>query len=330
MEYRNVGDSGLKVSEISLGSWINCSNTEDMGEAVSTIRKAYDLGINFFDTSNAYHEGRAETILGEALSGYSRDSYVLATKVYWPVGDGPNDRGLSRKHIFSQIEKSLKRLKTDHVDIYYCHWFDAGVPFEETLRAMDDLVSKGLVLYTGVSNWTAAQIAYGLRVTDRFRLHKIIVNQSSYNMLDRYLERETIPLSKLEGIGQVVYSPLAQGALTGKYSLDGKYPAGSRAANPLAGGEVSIYDFLTMPILECVGQLKELAAEAGLSLGEMALAWVLRDPVVASALTGASSKGQVEMNAKASGIKLPGDVLERIGQILDSQDFALKHNIVPW
>ena len=330
MKYRNVGDSGLKVSEISLGSWINCSDTDHMETAVGIIRKAYDLGINFFDTSNAYHDGKAETILGEALSVYDRDSYVLASKVYWPVGDGPNDRGLSRKHIFSQIEKSLKRLNTDHVDIYYCHWFDAGVPFEETLRAMDDLVSRGLALYVGVSNWTAAQIAYGLRVVDRYGLHKIITNQSSYSILDRYLERETIPLSIREGIGQVVYSPLAQGALTGKYSPDDEYPAESRALNPLAGGEISIRDFLTRPILECVKQLGELAEQSGLSLANMALAWVLRSPAVASALTGASTLEQVEMNARASGIKLSGDVLERIDEILDSHSFTLKHNIVPW
>jgi len=330
MNYRNLGSSGLKVSEISLGSWISFSDMSNKASAFEIIDKAYDLGINFFDTSNAYHDGIAESILGEALSKYDRDSYVIATKVYWPVGDGPNERGLSRKHIISQAEKSLKRLKVDYIDLYYCHWFDSGVPLDETLRAMDDLVSKGLVLYVGVSNWTAAQIAYGLRVVDHFNLHKIVANQPSYSMLDRYIENETIPLSILEGIGQVVYSPLAQGALTGKYTIDHVYPGDSRALNPLAGGEISIKDFLTEPILNCIKHLKELADEAGLTLANMSLAWVLRNPIVASALMGASKPEQVEMNVKAAGLKLSSDVLEKIDKILDLNKFDLRHNIVPW
>jgi len=330
MEYRRLGNSGLKVSEISLGSWITCNDSGNMEPAVKIIEKAYEQGINFFDTSNVYHDGNAETILGEALSKYNRESYVLATKVFGAVGPGPNEHGLSRKHIFSQIEQSLKRLKTDYIDVYYCHWFDPEVTFEETLSAMDELVTRGLVLYIVVSNWTAAQIAYGLRAIERYNLHKISANQPSYSLLDRYIESEIIPLSVLEGIGQVVYSPLAQGILTGKYSRGQQYPADSRARNPLAGGVISVYDFLTDSNLKYVEQLGELAAEAGLTLANMSLAWVLRNPIVASALTGASKPEQIEMNVQASGIKLSGDVLGRIDEILGENKFDQNHIILPW
>jgi len=330
MKYRNLGSSGLKVSEISLGSWISFHNADDISGPEKIINKAYELGINFFDTANGYHNGASEIILGRVLSKFPRESYCIATKVYWPVSDRPNDCGLSRKHIFAQVESSLKRLNVDYIDLYYCHWYDSTTSIEETLRAMDDLIRKGLIRYYGVSNWTAAQIAYGLREVERYMLYKISANQPSYSILDRYIESETIPLCEREGIGQVVYSPLAQGVLSGKYSEIDSYPRGSRALNPLAKGEVSIRDFLTESALSCVRKLKELAELNSMSLSEISLAWVLRKPVVSSALTGASSPEQVEANVKASGIKLSDEILTKIDEILESNPFHVKHNVVPW
>jgi len=330
MQYRNLGRSGLKVSEISLGSWISFNNDDDIRGPERIIDKAYELGINFYDTANGYHKGASETILGKVLSKYPRESYCIATKVYWPVSDNPNDCGLSRKHIMAQIESSMKRLNVDYIDLYYCHWYDSFTPVEETLRTMDDLIKKGMIRYYGVSNWTAAQIAYGLREVERYSLNRISANQPSYSILDRYIENETIPLSEREGIGQVVYSPLAQGVLSGKYGNGSSYPAGSRALNPLAKGEVSIRDFLTDSSLSCVQKLNALAKENSMSLSEMSLAFVLRKPIVSSALTGASSPEQIETNVKASGIKLSDDILKEIDEILKSHPFHVKHNIVPW
>jgi len=330
MNYRNLGASGLMVSEISLGSWISFDDPANMAVAAQIIDRAYELGVNFFDTADCYQDGNAETILGAVLVKYPRESYVLATKVYWPVGGGPNDRGLSRKHIFAAIDASLKRLRTDYIDLYYCHWYDSGTPIEESLRAMDDLVRSGKIRYYGVSNWTAAQIACALRVTDRYLLYPLTANQPSYSILDRYIEGETIPLCAREGIGQVVYSPLAQGVLTGKYGLGDTLPEGSRAANPLAGGAVSIRDFLTEPILRCVGKLKIIAEENHMTLTEMSLAWVLRDPNVASALTGASRPEQVGINVRASGLKLTDEVLKQIDAVLEENPARVRHNVVPW
>lgn len=330
MHYRYLGNSGLKVSEISLGSWITCNDYNDYELSEKIIDKSYELGINFFDTSNAYHNGNAEKILGKALSKYRRETLVIATKVFWPTGEASNESGLSRKNILEQVAKSLKRLQTDYIDLYYCHWYDSNTPIEETFRTMDDLVRKGLVLYLGVSNWTAAQIAYGLKIIERYNLHKIIANQPSYNMLDRYIENETIPLCTREGIGQVVYSPLAQGVLTGKYLPGRKYPEGSRAVNPLAAGEVSIYDYLTDPILKCVERLKPIAEELEMSLAELSLAWVLRQPNIASAIIGASRPEQIEINVKASSIKLSEQTLIKIKGILAESKYILKHNVVPW
>ena len=286
MLYRNLGETGLKVSEISLGSWISCSDSSQMDMPRNIIKEAIDCGINFFDTSNAYHAGNSETILGNILSEFSRDTYVIATKVYFPIGDSPTQRGLSRKHIFTEVEKSLKRLKTDYIDLYFCHWYDSQTPIEETLRAMDDLVKRGLILYYGVSNWTAAQIAYGFSIINKYGLYKIVANQPSYNMFDRYIEAETIPLSLREGIGQVVYSPLAQGVLTGKYNSSTEFPKGSRADNKDVKAAVTVHDYLNIEMLNAVEKLNKIAVNAGISLADMALAWVLRNPVVSSALIG--------------------------------------------
>ncbi|WP_042201151.1 aldo/keto reductase family protein [Paenibacillus camerounensis] len=312
MKYRRLGGSGLKVSEISLGSWLTYGGYVERDNAVQAIETAYGLGVNFFDTANVYEKGAAETLLGKTLRGFPRESYVLATKVYGVMGDGPNDRGLSRKHITEQCHASLKRLGAEYVDIMYCHRYDPETPVEETLRTLDDLVRQGKVLYVGVSEWTAAQMTEALAVADRYLLDRIVVNQPVYNMFERYIEKEVIPLGERKGIGQVVFSPLAQGLLTGKYSSAHDIPAGSRASK---------LDWMRKGVTEekiaKVQELGKIAAELDISAGNLALAWILRQPNVASALVGASRPEQVEENVKASGIELTEEVLSRISAIID-------------
>lgn len=310
MKYRRLGGTGLKVSEISLGSWLTYGGYVERENAIKSIEIAYDLGVNFFDTANVYEKGAAEKVLGETLQNYPRESYVLATKVYGEMGTGPNDRGLSRKHITEQCHASLKRLGVEYVDIMYCHRYDTETPIEETLRALDDLVRQGKVYYVGVSEWTAAQMTDALAVADRYLLDHIVVNQPIYNMFERYIEKEIIPLGERRGIGQVVFSPLAQGLLTGKYN--NAIPEDSRAAK---------LDRLKKAIseekIDKVRQLSGVAAELNISVGNLALAWILRQPNVASALVGASRPEQVEENVKASGIELSMDVLKKIEEILN-------------
>jgi len=311
MNYRRLGRSGLKVSEISLGSWLTYGGYVEKQNAIRSVEVAYDLGVNFFDTANVYARGEAEKVMGEVLKNYPRESYVLATKAFWPMGDGPNDRGLSRKHIMEQCHASLKRLGVEYVDIFYCHRFDPETPLEETLRAIDDLIRQGKVLYAGISEWTAAQMAEALAVADRYLLDRIVVNQPVYNMFNRYIEKEIIPLGERQGIGQVVFSPLAQGVLTGKYKSASDIPADSRAAK----GEW-VNQYLTEANIAKVRQLGEVAAELGITVSQLALAWILRQSNVASALVGASRPEQVEENVKASGVTLSQDVLDRIEQII--------------
>ncbi len=314
MKYRKLGRTGLKVSEISLGSWLTYGNTVESDIATQVIDKAYELGINFFDTSNIYARGEAEKVVGNALQKYPRESYVLATKVFWPMGDGPNDRGLSRKHVYEQANASLKRLGVDYVDIYYCHRFDPETPIDETLRTIEDLVRQGKVLYVGVSEWTAAQITDALRVADRYLLDRIVVNQPMYNMFNRYIEPEIIPLSQREGIGQVVFSPLAQGVLTGKYKLGEQYPEGSRANDPRVSS--SMQRFLVEEQLQKVEKLSGIANELGITMSQLAISWILRQENVASAIVGATRPEQIIENANASGIELSSDVLDKIEQII--------------
>ncbi|MBB3112785.1 voltage-dependent potassium channel beta subunit [Paenibacillus phyllosphaerae] len=311
MKYRKLGGTGLKVSEISLGSWLTYGGYVERENAINAIKTAYELGINFFDTANVYERGAAEELVGATLKAYPRSSYVLATKVYGQMGDGPNDRGLSRKHVVEQANASLQRLGHDYIDLYYCHRHDPETPIEETLRAIDDLVRQGKVLYVGVSEWQASQMAEALGVADRYLLDRIVVNQPIYNMFERYIEKEVIPFSARNGIGQVVFSPLAQGLLTGKYTSASALPEDSRAAKL-----EWVRKGITEERIAKVKQLEAVAAELDLSVGNLALAWILRQPNVASALVGASRPDQVTENAKASGVELDADVLSRIEEIL--------------
>jgi voltage-dependent potassium channel beta subunit len=314
MQYRRLGGTGLKVSEISLGSWLTYGNAVENDTAIRTIDKAYELGINFFDTANAYNRGEAEKIVGEALRKYDRSSYVLATKVFFPMGDGPNDRGLSRKHVYEQANASLKRLGLDYVDILYCHRYDAETPVEETLRAFGDLLRQGKILYAGVSEWSAAQIEEAMHVADKYLLDRFVVNQPQYSMLCRTIENEVIPVSKKHGVGQVVFSPLAQGLLTGKYKSLQDIPADSRASNDKMNRFMK--GLLTEATIGKVRKIGIIAARLGVSMAQLALAWVLREPNVASALVGASRPEQIVENAKASGYALSEETLAQIDETL--------------
>ncbi|ACL69026.1 aldo/keto reductase family protein [Halothermothrix orenii] len=317
MKYRKLGRAGVKVSELSLGSWLTYGNSVEKERAIKTIDKAYELGINSFDTANVYARGEAEKIVGRALNKYPRESYVLATKVYWPMGDGVNDRGLSKKHVFEQLHQSLKRLNHDYVDILYCHRFDEETPLYETLRTIDDLIRQGKVLYVGVSEWTAYQIVEGLRVQDQYLLDRLVVNQPIYNLFNRYIEKEIVPTCMENGLGLIVFSPLAQGLLTGKYRLGEPIPENSRAADPKANRWIK--EILTEENLSKVEKLIEIANELGISMPQLALAWILHQPGITSALIGASKPEQVEENVKAVDVSLSEDVLERIEKIMQGE-----------
>ncbi len=314
MDYRRLGNAGVKVSAISLGSWLTYGSAVEDKTAKECIDKAYELGINFFDTANAYRRGEAEQLVGKALNKYPRDSYVLATKGFWPMGDGPNDKGLSRKHIFEQVHASLKRLGVDYIDLWQCHRYDDETPLEETLRAIDDLVTQGKILYAGVSQWSAVQINDALHMARAFNLDRIVSNQPQYSMLERYIEKDVAPLCEREGIGLVVYSPLAQGILTGKYKPGEAPPAGSRAADPEVGR--SIARLMTEENLAKAEKLKDVAADKNCSMPQLALAWVLRLPVIASCIIGASRPSQIEENIKALDVTLTEEDLDRIEEIL--------------
>lgn len=314
MQYNRLGRTGLKVSNISLGSWLTYANSVEQEKATAIIDKAYELGINFFDTANVYVTGEAEKIVGAALSKYPRESYVLATKVFFPMGEGPNDQGLSRKHVFEQLHASLKRLNHDYVDIYYCHRHDPDTPMDETLRTIDDMLRQGKILYAGVSEWTAAQIQEAMQIADTYLLDRIVVNQPMYHMFHRKIESEVIPLSERNGVSQVVFSPLAQGVLTGKYKKGQAHPTGSRATD--SSSNMWMGPYLTDEVLGKVEQLEAVAKELGYSLSQLALAWVLRIPNIASALIGASRPEQVEENIKAADIKLDQETIDRIEAIL--------------
>lgn len=317
MQYRRLGTCGLKVSEISLGSWLTYGGSIDQDQAEAIIDQAYELGINFFDTANVYHEGAAEEIVGKALAKYERSSYVLATKVYFEMGEGPNDRGLSRKHIIEQCEASLKRLGTDYIDLYQCHRYDSEAPLEETLRALDDLVTQGKVLYVGVSSWEANHIADAVHTARQCNLDRIVSNQPHYNMLDRSIEKDVLPLCEQEGIGQVVYCPLAQGVLTGKYKPGAPAPEGTRASD--ASTNMFMESFMQDHYLRKVKRLHSIADRNGISMPQLALAWILRHGIISSCIIGATRPEQVIENSKASGVKLSPEDLKEIELILKEE-----------
>jgi aryl-alcohol dehydrogenase-like predicted oxidoreductase len=316
MEFRHLGRSGLMVSEISYGNWLTHGSQVEADQATACVREALEVGITTFDTADVYAQTKAESVLGDALKGVRRESYELFTKVYWPTGPGKNDRGLSRKHILESCNASLKRLQTDHIDLYQAHRFDVETPLEETLRAFDDLVRAGKVNYIGVSEWNASQISQALDIADKMGFDRIVSNQPQYSMLWRIIEGEVVPLSEKEGIGQVVWSPIAQGVLTGKYLPGQPPPEGSRATDE-NGGANMISRWLRDDVLQKVQQLKPLADEAGLSMAQLAVAWVLTNPNVSSAIVGASRPEQVRDNAAAAGKKLEPELLKRIDDVLE-------------
>jgi aryl-alcohol dehydrogenase-like predicted oxidoreductase len=310
MEFRRLGDSELEVSEISLGSWLTYSGGVERDQTETCTRAAFDAGINFFDTANVYGTGAAEEAWGEILSSYERDSYILATKVYFPMSE--SDSGLSAEQVAKQIDASLSRLRTDHIDLYQCHRFDTETPIEETMDALSEAVRSGKARYLGFSEWTPEQIAAGLEVAGA---EKFVSSQPQYNMIWRAPEAEVFGLCAEHGISQIVWSPLAQGVLTGKYAPGQPPPADSRAASDEMS--VAIERYLDDRVLEAVQRLKPIADGAGLTMVQLALAWVLRRDEVASAITGASRPEQVHANAAASGVKLSDDTLAAIDEALD-------------
>jgi voltage-dependent potassium channel beta subunit len=314
MEYRRLGRTGLKVSEIGLGSWLTYGGSVQAAQSEAVIDKAYDLGVNFFDTANAYYRGAAEEIMAKALKKYRRDSYVLATKVFFPMEEGPNDKGLSRKHIMEQCEASLKRMNVEYIDLYQCHRYDVDTPLDETLRALDDLVSQGKILYAGVSEWSALQIQDAIQTAKELNLDPIASNQPQYNMLHRSIENDVVPISDKLGVGQVVWSPLAQGVLTGKYKVGASAPEGSRATDTKSN--MYMESLLKEEQLRKVEKLLKIAGTKDISMAQLALAWILRLPNISSCIIGASRPEQVEDNLKASGVKFSESELSEIEAIL--------------
>ncbi|MGW5647418.1 aldo/keto reductase family protein [Saccharopolyspora sp. NPDC003752] len=314
MEFRHLGRSGLVISEIAYGNWITHGSQVAEDAATACIRAALDAGITTFDTADVYAEGRAEAVLGRALRGERREGLEIFTKVYFPTGPGRNDRGLSRKHIMESIDASLRRLQTDHVDLYQAHRYDPETPLEETIEALADVVRAGKAHYIGVSEWTAEQIRAGHALARELHV-PLVSNQPQYSALWRVIEDEVVPASAELGIGQIVWSPIAQGVLTGKYRPGSAPPAGSRATDS-NGGATFVARFLRDDVLERVRQLEPLAAEAGLSPAQLAVAWVLQNPNVSAAIIGASRPEQIAENVAASGVRLETGLLRRMEEIL--------------
>ncbi|MEU6751895.1 aldo/keto reductase family protein [Spirillospora sp. NPDC046719] len=315
MEFRYLGRSGLKISEIAYGNWLTHGSQVEEDAARACVRAALDEGITTFDTADVYAGTRAEEVLGRALKGQRREGLEIFTKVYWPTGPGVNDRGLSRKHIMESINGSLRRLGTDYVDLYQAHRFDNETPLEETLRAFDDLVRQGKVLYVGVSEWRAEEIERALKIADEMGFDRIVSSQPQYSMLWRVIEEEVVPVCEREGIGQIVWSPIAQGVLTGKYKPGQPLPEGSRATDDKGGADM-IKRYLNDDLLTRVQNLKPIADDLGLSMAQLAIAWTLQNPNVSAAIVGASRPEQVSDNVKAAGVKLDADVLKRIDEVL--------------
>lgn len=309
MNYRKVGRSGLLISEISLGGWLTTGGSLAENDSISVIIAAIERGVNFIDLSDVYSKGRAEQVTGSAIKGYRRSDLVISSKVFWPMSDNPNDKGLSRKHIMESIHGSLKRLGTDYLDIYYCHRFDPNTPLDETVRAMDDLVHQGKILYWGTSVWEANQINDAVSVAREWKCYLPSVEQPRYNLLDRHIEAEIMPMCEKHGIGLTVWSPLAQGLLTGKYN-NGK-PDNSR------GATTHFLDKeLTPENLKKIASLAQIAQQAGLTLPQLALAWILRRPEISCAIIGATSITQLEQNLSAVGVTLESDLITAVEKVI--------------
>jgi len=316
MKHRYLGNSGFKVSELTYGNWLTHALQVDDAEAVNTVKAAIESGITSFDTADVYANLQAEPILGKALKSERRSGIEIFTKVYWPVADKkPNDHGLSRKHIMESIDGSLTRLGTDYVDLYQAHRFDFETPLEETMQAFADIVRAGKALYIGVSEWTADQIIAGAKLARELNF-QLISNQPQYSMLWRVIEGKVIPASKKHGISQIVWSPLAQGVLTGKYLPGSPKPADSRAANTAASNGGGIEKFMDEAALTAIQKLKPLAESLGLTMAQFGLAWVLANPNVSSAIVGASRPEQIKDNVKAVGVEIPSEIMTKVDQIL--------------
>src|SRR6478672_5621676 len=317
MNFRYLGNSGLKISEITYGNWLTHGSQVENDVATQCVRAALDAGISTFDTADVYANTKAETVLGEALKGERRESLEIFTKVYWPTGPGgKNDTGLSRKHIMESINGSLRRLQTDYVDLYQADRYDTETPLEETMQAFADVVRQGKALYIGVSEWTAEQIRAGHALARELGV-QLVSSQPQYSMLWRVIEGEVVPTCAELGISQVVWSPIAQGVLTGKYLPGQPPPEGSRATDT-AGGADMIKRFMDDDVLTRVQNLKPVADDLGLSMAQLAIAWVLQNDNVATALVGASRPEQVHDNVKAAGVKIPAEAMERIDEALGS------------
>lgn len=312
MNYRRLGRSGLRVSEVSLGSWLTLGSSVDVATTKRLVRRAFDLGINLFDTADVYANGAAEEALRESIAGLPRTQLVLATKAFFPMSEGPNDRGLSRKHLFESVEGSLRRLGTDYLDLHQCHRADASTPIEETVRAYGDLIRQGKLLYWGVSEWRAEEIVEACRAADQVGAYRPISNQPQYSILRRGIEKTVLPVSERHGLGQIVWSPLAQGVLTGKYAGAAR-PEGTRAGDPLRSAFMQ--PLLDPSVLERVDALRPIAAAAGMSLARLSLAFCLQRESVASVIVGATRIEQLEENASTSGDRLPPDVTAAIDEL---------------
>jgi aryl-alcohol dehydrogenase-like predicted oxidoreductase len=307
----------MYVSEITYGNWITHGSQVEQDAAIKCVRTALDSGITTLDTADVYAGTRAETVLGKALKGVRRESYELLTKVYWPTGAGKNDRGLSRKHIMESVHASLKRLQTDHIDLYQFHRFDYETPLEESLSAFDDLIRQGKVFYIGFSEWSAEEINSALKIQEKMSYNKFVSSQPQYSMLWRVIESQVVPVCKANGIGQIVWSPIAQGALSGKYLPGKKPPAGSRATDK-KGGANMIARWMRDEVLTAVQKLRPIAESVDLTLSQLAIAWVLQNPNVSSAIIGATRPAQIKENVKASGVKLSETTMREIDRVLGS------------
>ncbi|NIT60936.1 MAG: aldo/keto reductase [Aliifodinibius sp.] len=310
MNYRRVGKAGIKVSEIALGAWLTFGGSVEQKKAEYIIHTAIDSGINFFDLADGYSQGKAEEVVGRAVKGHLRSDLVISSKLFFPMSENINDRGLSRKHIMESVEKSLRRIGTDYLDIYFCHRFDPETEVEETVRAMDDLIHQGKILYWGTSEWSAAQIERAVNDANVYEAYNPIVEQPCYNMLTRHIEAEIMPVCARNGIGLTVYSPLAQGLLTGKYN--DVPPIDSRAATTSW-----LDNSLTQPNIEKARQLTEVALSLDITLSQLALAWVLSHPEVSSAIIGATSMEHVKENIAAVDVGLTSEALTTIKSIID-------------